>query len=127
MFEGCGQPRKAADCVRTQGCTCAQAGLHWSRVLTLRLGPQVKLVGSTISCEPAWEGADTAKTRRQNPHVQSYVMATDQVHCVHGPRPAVWNRPSIGLLECSGRACWTCLSSSRSSSCLPSLHEGDND
>jgi hypothetical protein len=60
----------------------AQAGLHWSRVLTARLGRRVKLVGSTISCEPAWEGGDVANARRQNPHVQSYVMATDQVPCL---------------------------------------------
>ena len=58
---------------------CVQAGLHWSKLLTSRLGPRVKLVGSTISCEPAWEGGNTANPRRQNPHVQSYVMATDQV------------------------------------------------
>ena len=69
--------------------TYAQAGLHWSRVLTLRLGPQVKLVGSTISCEPAWEGADTSRTKRQNPHVQSYVMATDQVCCMHPGYPGL--------------------------------------
>lgn len=56
-----------------------QAGLHWSKLLTLRLSETVKLVGSTISCEPAWEGGNTANEKRQNAHVQSYVMATDQV------------------------------------------------
>ncbi|EIE24703.1 hypothetical protein COCSUDRAFT_14419 [Coccomyxa subellipsoidea C-169] len=54
-------------------------GLHWSKLLTLRLSSTVKLVGSTISCEPAWEGGNTANEKRQNAHVQSYVMATDQV------------------------------------------------
>ena len=41
---------------------------------------QVKLVGSTISCEPFFESADKSKDLRQNPHVQSYVIATDKVH-----------------------------------------------
>ena len=41
---------------------------------------QVKLVGSTISCEPFFESADKSKDLRQNPHVQSYVVATDKVH-----------------------------------------------
>ncbi|CAL8467738.1 g7276 [Coccomyxa elongata] len=54
-------------------------GLHWSKLLTLRLSSAVKLVGSTISCEPAWEGGNTANEKRQNAHVQSYIMATDQV------------------------------------------------
>lgn len=56
-----------------------QVGLHWSKLLTLRLSSTVKLVGSSISCEPAWEGGNTANEKRQNAHVQSYVMATDQV------------------------------------------------
>lgn len=56
-----------------------QVGLHWSKLLTLRLSSTVKLVGSTISCEPAWEGGNTANEKRQNAHVQSYIMATDQV------------------------------------------------
>ncbi|KAK9861622.1 hypothetical protein WJX84_010796 [Apatococcus fuscideae] len=47
---------------------------HWSAVLTSRLNSLVKLVGPTISCEggsdaDSWNG----------PHVQSYIMATDQV------------------------------------------------
>ncbi len=56
-----------------------QVGLHWSKIFTLRLTETVKLVGSTISCEPCWKGANLANERRQNAHVQSYVMATDQV------------------------------------------------
>ena len=35
-------------------------------------------VGSTISCEGAPLGGDPSAVWRQNPHVQSYVLATDQ-------------------------------------------------
>ncbi|KAK9835058.1 hypothetical protein WJX81_007588 [Elliptochloris bilobata] len=55
------------------------AGVHWSDVLTTRINNDVKLVGATISCEPAWLGGNTANEKRQVPHVQSYVIATDQV------------------------------------------------
>lgn len=46
-------------------------------MLTSRLKGDVKLVGSTISCE----GTDATDTHpnRKNPHVQSYVVATDNV------------------------------------------------
>lgn len=50
---------------------------------------QVKLVGSTISCEPFFESADKSKDLRQNPHVQSYVIATDKV-CLAAPRVLPW-------------------------------------
>ena len=70
---------KACPRCRPTDADCLQAGLHWSKLLTSRLGPRVKLVGSTISCEPAWQGGNTTGAPRQNPHVQSYVMATDQV------------------------------------------------
>ena len=40
---------------------------------------QVKLVGSTISCEGAHEFGGVNGRGRHNPHVQSYVLATDQV------------------------------------------------
>ena len=50
---------------------------------------QVKLVGSTISCEGAHEFGGVAGRGRHNPHVQSYVLATDQVrwdlHLHHTP------------------------------------------
>ena len=42
-------------------------------------GLQVKLVGSTISCEGAHEFGGSSGRGRHNPHVQSYVVATDQV------------------------------------------------
>lgn len=57
-----------------------QAFVHWTSVLTSRLVGKVKLVGSTISCEGTFLNGDLTSARRQNPHVQSYVMATDQVH-----------------------------------------------
>lgn len=55
-----------------------QAGVHWSDVLTTRINNDVKLVGATISCEPAWMNGNMSNEKRQVPHVQSYVMATDQ-------------------------------------------------
>ena len=53
--------------------------LHWTEVFTSRLSDSVKLVGSTISCEGAWKGGVLTGEFRQNPHVQSYVVAMDQV------------------------------------------------
>lgn len=61
-----------------------QTGLHWSKVFTARLNKDVKLVGSTISCESAYKGGVAGGEARHNAHVQSYVMATDQV-CCHKP------------------------------------------
>ena len=55
------------------------AGVHWSRILSERLRGEVKLVGSTISCEGAFKGGVLTGEKRQNPHVQSYIVATDQV------------------------------------------------
>ena len=56
-----------------------QAFVHWTSILTSRLIGKVKLVGSTISCEGTFLNGDLTAARRQNPHVQSYVMATDEV------------------------------------------------
>ena len=56
-----------------------QGFVHWTSLLTSRLIGKVKLVGSTISCEGTFLNGDLTAARRQNPHVQSYVMATDQV------------------------------------------------
>ena len=61
------------------GPACMQKKLHWSRVFTARLTKDVKLVGSTISCEAAYMGGNLSNLARRNPHVQSYIMATDQV------------------------------------------------
>ncbi|KAA6422349.1 MAG: hypothetical protein FRX49_07819, partial [Trebouxia sp. A1-2] len=54
------------------------AFVHWTSILTSRLIGKVKLVGSSISCEGTFLSGDLTAARRQNPHVQSYVMATDQ-------------------------------------------------
>ena len=61
--------------------------MHWSTILTSKLTSHVKLVGATISCEPSWQGGNTANSMRHNPHVQSYFLATDQVRtsALHGP------------------------------------------
>ena len=61
-----------------------QAERHWSKVFTDKLSKDVKLVGSTISCEGSHAGGDPDKELRQNPHVQSYAVATDQVSCMCG-------------------------------------------
>ena len=60
-------------------CISVQETVHWSQILTSRLTAEVKLVGATISCEPCWQGGNTANAKRHNAHVQSYFMATDQV------------------------------------------------
>lgn len=48
-------------------------------MITSRLNDEVKVVGSTISCESAHKGGIFGNEPRHNAHVQSYVMATDQV------------------------------------------------
>jgi hypothetical protein len=53
--------------------------VHWSDVLFSKLSDTVKLVGPTINCEGAPEKGDVAAPWRKNPHVQSYLVATDQV------------------------------------------------
>lgn len=58
---------------------CLQRFVHWSSILTSRLVGKVKLVGSSISCEGTFLHGDPTAIYRQNPHVQSYMMATDQV------------------------------------------------
>lgn len=72
-------PCAPAKCDVKQGTCWLQPDRHWSRIFTQRLSAGVKLVGSTISCEAAHVNGDLAKPKRQNPHVQSYAAATDQV------------------------------------------------
>lgn len=55
-----------------------QKGMHWSRAFTGRITADVKLVGATISCEATLREGNPKKGSRQNAHVQSYAMATDQ-------------------------------------------------
>ncbi|EIE18080.1 hypothetical protein COCSUDRAFT_31853 [Coccomyxa subellipsoidea C-169] len=54
------------------------ADIHWTRLYTQRIDQNVKLVGSTISCQPIYWNSDTANEMRRNPHVQSYIVAMDQ-------------------------------------------------
>ena len=56
-----------------------QKDVHWSRLFTERLNEDVKLVGSTISCEAAYKDGNFSNVARHIAHVQSYIMATDQV------------------------------------------------
>jgi hypothetical protein len=55
-----------------------QESIHWSKLYTSRLNDNVKLVGSAISCEGFHLSGDVQKPLRQNPHVQSYIVSTDQ-------------------------------------------------
>lgn len=51
----------------------------WQQLLLSRINDDVKLVGPTISCEGSPFQGDVSAEWRTNPHVQSYVLATDQV------------------------------------------------
>jgi len=53
--------------------------IHWTEPLLSRLDATVKLVGPTISCEGTPLDGDQKGIWRRNPHVQSYVAATDEV------------------------------------------------
>ena len=57
-------------------------------MFTARLSKEVKLVGSTISCESAHMKGALGNEPRHNAHVQSYVMATDQVSNPPSPLPS---------------------------------------
>ena len=88
-----------------------QGKVHWTTPLLSRLSATVKLVGPTISCEGSPLNGDMQGKWRRNPHVQSYVVATDQVRvrhaCLHelsvrAQHPtSSWccrSHPSLGLL-----------------------------
>lgn len=67
---------------------CVKGKLHWTLPLLSRLTRHVKLVGPTISCEGSPLNGDFSGKWRHNPHVQSYVVATDQViscYCFRRP------------------------------------------
>lgn len=53
--------------------------VRWQHLLTHKLNDRVKLVGPTISCEGSPYQGNVGAEWRTNPHVQSYVVATDQV------------------------------------------------
>jgi hypothetical protein len=52
-----------------------QDRMHWTEPFVSKLTSKVKLVGSTISCEGVLFNGGI----RRNAHVQSYIVATDQV------------------------------------------------
>ncbi|GMH41199.1 hypothetical protein BSKO_09109 [Bryopsis sp. KO-2023] len=56
-----------------------KGNMHWTEPFLSKLNDEVKLVGPTISCEgaPLHKGDDSVS--RRNPHVQSYLVATDRV------------------------------------------------
>lgn len=62
------------------GCgVCAvQGSVAWHRLFTQRLSSDVLLVGPTISCEGTPNRLNMSELR-QNPHVQSFVLATNRV------------------------------------------------
>eukprot|EP00892_Ulva_mutabilis_P002781 jgi/Ulvmu1/12503/UM009_0158.1 len=51
--------------------------MHFTELMTSKLVGDVKLVGPTINCESTFEF--TTGERRQNPHVQSFAVATDGI------------------------------------------------
>ena len=56
-----------------------QGHKRWHELITSRITDTVKLVGPTISCEGSPQDGNVNGQWRTNPHVQSYVLATDQV------------------------------------------------
>ncbi|KAK9808733.1 hypothetical protein WJX72_002733 [[Myrmecia] bisecta] len=53
--------------------------VRWQDILISRLNDNVKLIGPTISCEGSPKEGNVNGEWRTNPHVQSYVLATDQI------------------------------------------------
>lgn len=70
-------------------------GLKWQQLLLSKLNERTKLVGATISCEGSPFEGNVKGEWRTNPHVQSYVLATDQV-CVVGVGQVVSSRNGCG-------------------------------
>lgn len=89
------------------GVCCVQGRLHWMSAFTSRLSGNVKLVGSTISCEGSpLHGQQKGKWRR-NPHVQSYAVATDRVGFLICSTD--FEAPVCPVLHCHGFSNFTCL------------------
>ena len=64
-------------CLLTLSCI-VQGKVAWHRLFTQRLSSDVLLVGPTISCEGTPNRLNMSELR-QNPHVQSYVIALNRV------------------------------------------------
>lgn len=56
----------------------AQNQTRWQDLMVGKLSESVRLVGPTISCEGSPYKGDVQGEWRSNPHVQSYVLATDR-------------------------------------------------
>ena len=56
--------------------TRLQGRVHWLNVLLSKIKGAVKLVGPTINCQPSPREGNMTDIR-SNPHVQSYLVATD--------------------------------------------------
>ena len=66
--------------------------MHWTQPFISRLSSDIKLVGPTISCEGSPLDGDMRGQWRRNPHVQSYVVATDRVRPqAHGCCCSMWH------------------------------------
>lgn len=93
------QPSLVSPCTLQASTHLAMQGkLHWTLPLLSRLTAHVKLVGPSISCEGSPLNGDFSGKWRHNPHVQSYVVATDQVS---------------HLMACPCQASLTCLGGRR--------------
>ena len=70
--------------------SAVQGKVRWQATLISKLSDTVKLVGPTISCEGSPKDGIVDGEWRTNPHVQSYVVATDQA------RPdSLWHAPAL--------------------------------
>lgn len=86
--------------VKAIGCWGSQDSKRWHEHITSRINGTVKLVGPTISCEGSPKEGKVDGEWRTNPHVQSYVLATDQVR-LDGPTTSTNRWPScLGASVC---------------------------
>ena len=101
---GCQQRSPAKKLCQVDGCEPVPAVLQghkrWHELITSRLTDTVKLVGPTISCEGSPRDGNVNGEWRTNPHVQSYVLATDQVRTVGIAECRV---RSISIAQCRSR------------------------
>ena len=89
-----GLPSSAHRCLLTRFCT-VQGKVAWHRLFTQRLSSDVLLVGPTVSCEGTPNRLNMSELR-QNPHVQSFVLATNRVYATFTSKCPV---PSLRALS----------------------------
>ena len=103
-----------------------QGSKRWHEHITSRINDTVKLVGPTISCEGSPKDGKANGEWRTNPHVQSYVLATDQVRSAPPPPETVLPPCSpIAALRHACRlkkACSVIIHSHAGKSCRSSHH-----